>query len=58
MQSSDPKRLLKSGYGYITRQGKRISSVSELNVRDKVRIAFKDGQADATVTDINSHKED
>jgi len=58
VQSNDPKRLLKSGYGYITREGKRVSSVSGLNVSDKIRIAFKDGQADASVTDINSHKED
>jgi len=35
-----------------------VASVSGLNVSDKIRIAFKDGQADASVTDINSHKED
>ncbi len=56
--SNDPKKLLKSGYGFITLKGKRISSVSELNIDDDIRIAFKDGQAKARVNEIKSNKED
>mgnify|MGYP006274003367 CR=1 FL=1 len=52
----DPDKLLKTGYGYITKNGQRITSISELDVKDQISIAFIDGQAGATIEEIHAHK--
>ncbi|MFO7863083.1 MAG: exodeoxyribonuclease VII large subunit [Salinivirgaceae bacterium] len=38
-----PEKLLKGGYGYVTRNGHRVASVDQLAVNDEINIAFIDG---------------
>lgn len=52
---NDPQRLLKSGYGYVSKQGKRIISINELRKDDAIKIAFTDGIADAIIEDIDKY---
>ena len=49
---NDPQKLLQRGYGYITKSGKRISMVKELQKEDIIKIAFRDGTADARIEKI------
>ncbi|PLX17990.1 MAG: exodeoxyribonuclease VII large subunit [Salinivirgaceae bacterium] len=46
---NDPKKLLQSGYGYVTKEGKRITAINELQKDDAIKIAFTDGIANAII---------
>jgi exodeoxyribonuclease VII large subunit len=44
-----PEKLLKGGYGYVTHQGRRVSSVDQLAMNDEINIAFIDGVISARI---------
>lgn len=48
----DPRQALNRGYAYITKDGKDIRSVDQLQPGFKVRIHLKDGEADSTINEI------
>jgi exodeoxyribonuclease VII large subunit len=50
---NDPQKLLQSGYGYVTKEGRRITSINEIQKDDAIRIAFTDGTANAIIEKIN-----
>jgi exodeoxyribonuclease VII large subunit len=52
---NDPQRLLKSGYGFVTKKGKRIASVKDLQKNDAIKIAFTDGIANATIEEVDEN---
>jgi exodeoxyribonuclease VII large subunit len=52
---NDPQKLLQSGYGYVTKNGKRITSVNELQKDDAIRIAFTDGIVSASIEEVNKN---
>ncbi len=53
---NNPQKMLRNGYGYVTREGKRITKSAHIQVNDNVRIAFFDGKIDARVTKVEKDK--
>lgn len=53
---NNPQKMLRNGYGYVTREGKRITKSAQIQVNDNVRIAFFDGKIDARVTKVEKDK--
>lgn len=51
-QGYSPSRILKSGYGYVTKEGKRVSNVSHVQQGDLIKIAFVDGIVQGGVTNV------
>ena len=57
LNTLSPLKLLSSGYGYIENsEGKRVSSVSEVNIDEMVNIYFTDGSAKAVVKEKKNEK--
>lgn len=52
ISASNPLAVLKRGYSAVTADGKRISTVSQLAVGQKISVAFCDGVATATVNSL------
>jgi exodeoxyribonuclease VII large subunit len=52
----DPRRLLRSGYAFATRDGKLLRSVSGVNRNDMFRLHVSDGTIDSTVIRTESNK--
>lgn len=48
----DPNRIIKIGYAAVLRDKNKITSASELNDGDKIRLVFADGTATATVDKV------
>ena len=52
LESLSPYQVLSNGYAFVTGEdGKRISSVAGLSVRDRLTLRFFDGEAAAEVTE-------
>ncbi len=57
LNALSPLNLLSSGYGYIENtEGKRVSSVDEVNVDEMVNIYFTDGNARAVIKEKKHEK--
>lgn len=50
--SKSPSTILKSGYGFVTHQGKRIHGVEALAKKDKINVSFIDGIVRCVVSDV------
>ncbi len=48
----DPRAVLKRGYGAVFKDGKTVSSASDLKKGDGVRIVLSEGEAEAEITDV------
>lgn len=60
LESLHPKRILSKGYSIIFSQidGSVISSISGCRVGQAVKIAFVDGEAEATITNLREDNND
>ena len=56
LKKLDPNEILKLGYATIASNDKFVSSVSELNKGDEIKVRFKDGIAVANVTDVKGER--
>lgn len=45
-----PKRLLASGYAYVSKEGHNLNSVDQVSLQDELMIQLKDGRLRSTVT--------
>ena len=52
LSENNPEKILKSGYSIVTKDGKAVSSSSELSEGDRVEILFGDGRAKAEITGV------
>lgn len=52
-----PLERLKGGLAYVSKDGKRVSEVSSLNVGENIVLTMRDGSLSAKVESINSTKE-
>lgn len=57
LDSLGPVNVLKRGYSHILTDSGSVSSVTELNIGDKVKIVFADGSADAQINELYIEKE-
>ena len=48
--ANDPKAMLKKGYAVITKKSHRLTSITEVNSGDKLRVQLHDGAFDSEVT--------
>lgn len=53
---SDPARILKRGFTMVRNNGKLASSISDLELSEKVEIVYYDGTAGATIDNIINNK--
>ena len=54
----NPNEILSRGYSIILNQNKKIiNNTSAMNVSDKIKIKFYEGNAEASITKINQDKE-
>ena len=57
LNALSPLNLLSSGYGYIENtEGKRVSSVDDIEVDEAVNIYFTDGSARAVIKEKKHEK--
>ena len=52
LSENNPEKILKSGYSIVTKDGKAVSSSSEISEGDRVEILFGDGRAKAEITGV------
>lgn len=49
----DPTQVLRRGYALIMKDKQPVVSIQQIQVEDEVRLKFKDGEAQSTITDIH-----
>ncbi len=52
LESIHPKSTLKRGYALLEKNGKLVSSTSQLMQKDSVKLTLKDGQASAEIIEV------
>lgn len=57
LRALDPLAKLSGGYGYITKQGRTVSSVRELSMGDVLTIRVCDGTVQAVVEQVSANEE-
>ena len=57
LRALDPLAKLSGGYGYITKQGRTVSSVRELSMGDVLTIRVCDGTVQAVVEQVSENEE-
>ena len=57
LRALDPLAKLSGGYGYITKQGRTVSSVREVSMGDVVTIRVCDGTVQAVVEQVSENEE-
>lgn len=57
LQALDPLAKLSGGYGYITKQGRTVSSVREVSMGDVLTIRVCDGTVQAVVEQVSENEE-
>lgn len=57
MRALDPLAKLSGGYGYITKQGRTVSSVREVSMGDVLTIRVCDGTVQAVVEQVSENEE-
>jgi exodeoxyribonuclease VII large subunit len=58
LDAASPLSTLKRGYAYVERAGKGVVSVTELSAGTEIALTFADGRANATVTGLETRKEE
>ena len=57
LRALDPLAKLSGGYGYITKQGRTVSSVREVSMGDVLTIRVCDGTVQAVVEQVSENEE-
>ncbi|MGI6192618.1 MAG: exodeoxyribonuclease VII large subunit [Christensenellales bacterium] len=58
LDASSPLSTMKRGYAYVERSGKGVVSAAELSPGAEISLTFADGKAQATVTGLETRKEE
>jgi exodeoxyribonuclease VII large subunit len=58
LRKNNPERQLKLGYSIVFNKNKAISSISQLALKDQMKIRLADGEVLSTVEELNQRRED
>ena len=58
LRKNNPERQLKLGYSIVFNKNKAISSISQLALKDRMKIRLADGEVLSTVEELNQRRED